>query len=430
MSVRADGGVVVFWHGSDTANRNRGFTRSNNGSGWTGTVVAAWGASGDNVGGHVAMPPAAVDDRIHIAFNNATVGELNVSSTDVVSGGSSIDSTDDTANFTIGPGVIDSADKCYIPYIDVDNEISVGSWASSASPTPASDASVSDFTVKGNGRTVPPFVVACLAVDSTTGVHLLYSRDSSANIYHDDDVDGGGATDVEISGAVTAERISAKVNSDDSAIWYFWKNAGTANVVFDAEALSAFVPSLDAFRYYEDGTEAGATAIDAQDTDISRNVDSDSNLQVRLRVQEQGVGSIGGVSTDDYQLQYDKNVSGFVNVTNTSSNVKAFSSGFLSEGFPTTNRLGAGSGSFVAGEIDKQNGIIADHELTADNFTEHLWSVTLVSADLANGDTLDFRITLNGTEINSDIVPRITATKTITNTPYYYQQLNRMQGVH
>jgi hypothetical protein len=167
-----------------------------------------------------------------------------------------------------------------------------------------------------------------------------------------------------------------------------------------------------AFRLYEDGTESGSSPIDSQDTDITRNVDSDSNLHLRFRIDE--TKGISGDSTDDWQLQYSKNAASYTDVTSGSSNAKGFNSA-LTDGGATTNRatngITDGTGSFVAGEIS-EDGLIDDHQLTASNFTEHLYTLTLVSADLANNDTLDFRILRNGSTITYSQTPTITASKT------------------
>jgi MSHA biogenesis protein MshQ len=171
---------------------------------------------------------------------------------------------------------------------------------------------------------------------------------------------------------------------------------------------SAF--SQAAFRFYDDGTEAGSTAIAAQDTNISRDVAAgNSNLQLRLRAQE--INALPGAAVDDFQLQYSKNAGAYTNVTGGSANVRGFNSASLSDGGATTNRLGAGSGSFVAGVI-AEDGLADNHQITASNYTEYLFSLTLVSADLANADTLDFRLLRNGVTIAAySVVPRITITK-------------------
>ena len=165
-----------------------------------------------------------------------------------------------------------------------------------------------------------------------------------------------------------------------------------------------------AFRFYEDGTEAGSTATAAQDTNIARDITGgSSNLQLRLRFQE--INALSGAATDDYQLQYSKNAAAYANVTAASTNVKGFDSTNLTDGAATTNRLTAGSGSFLAGVIS-EDGLADNHQITLSNYTEYLYSLTLVFADLADSDTLDFRLLRNGATIAAySVTPRITVTK-------------------
>lgn len=176
-----------------------------------------------------------------------------------------------------------------------------------------------------------------------------------------------------------------------------------------------FEPDFDAWRFYEDGTESGSSPAAAQDTSLTaRNPSTDPKVHLRARVQEVGAGSLNGATTDDYGLEYSKNSGAYVAVTAASSNVQIdTASGLTADGATTnraTNGITDGSGSFVAGEQEETNGVIEDHQLTADNFTEHVWALTLVDTDLADGDTLDFRITLNAGApgMTNTVVPRIT----------------------
>lgn len=183
-------------------------------------------------------------------------------------------------------------------------------------------------------------------------------------------------------------------------------------ILLEAEFLEVSTPMLTqaAFRFYEDGTESGSTAIDAQDTNITRNVDSDSNLLLRVRIQE--TGAVAGAATDDYQLQYSKN--GGVYTAIGSGAVLGFNSSNFAEGDATTNRLGAGSGSFVAGEIS-EDGEVNDMTLTASNYTEHLYALTIVAAEVTNNDTLDFRVRYNTAVLNAyTVTPRVTIQKVLT----------------
>jgi len=187
------------------------------------------------------------------------------------------------------------------------------------------------------------------------------------------------------------------------------------------------------FRFYEDGTESGSSPSANEDTNVTgRSVDSDSQIQLRYMVEETNSGS--GASTDDWALEYDKNSSGtWVPVTGSSAAVRADSGSSLSDGSLTTNRgtngLTDGSGSFVAGEQEAANGVIEDREITTNNFSESVWGLLLVSSDLANGDTLDFRMTYNGGTpgMTNNVTPRITVQKIVSVKNYYSGGLSAAQ---
>jgi hypothetical protein len=163
-----------------------------------------------------------------------------------------------------------------------------------------------------------------------------------------------------------------------------------------------------AFGFYEDGTESGSTTIAAQNTNITRDVTpGNSNLQLRLRIQETNAAS--GAATDDYRLQYSKNGAAFTNVTAATANVRGFNSS-LTEGAATTERLTGGTGAFLAGAVS-EDGEAADHRITYSKYTEYLYTLTLMSADLANGNTLDFRVLRNGAVMTYSVTPRINVAK-------------------
>jgi hypothetical protein len=91
--------------------------------------------------------------------------------------------------------------------------------------------------------------------------------------------------------------------------------------------------------------------------------------------------------------------------------VVGFNSANLTDGGATTNLLGSGSGSFVAGKVS-EDGLVDDHLLTASNYTEHLYSLTVESDAVGDGDTLDFRVLRNGAPIDTyTVTPRITIVK-------------------
>lgn len=182
---------------------------------------------------------------------------------------------------------------------------------------------------------------------------------------------------------------------------------------------SVFTPEFAGWRFYADGSETGASALAAEDTNITVDVDGgDQQVQLRAMVQEIGAGSGDGAATDDYQLQLDKNAAtSWSNITASTSDIQADTGSSLTDGSATTNRatdgVTDGGGTFVAGVQEAADAQIADWQLTADNFTEHLWALLIVADDVANNDTFDFRITLNGGTpgMTNTVVPRITIQK-------------------
>ena len=69
---------------------------------------------------------------------------------------------------------------------------------------------------------------------------------------------------------------------------------------------AAFTPVVNAFRFYQDGSESGSTPLGAQDAAINLDLSpGDQIVHLRARVDETGGAS--GATTDDYGLQVDVN---------------------------------------------------------------------------------------------------------------------------
>jgi hypothetical protein len=176
--------------------------------------------------------------------------------------------------------------------------------------------------------------------------------------------------------------------------------------------------NLVSFRFYLDGTESGSNPIAAEGGDLSgadaiATVNQTWTGHLRILVQE--TAGVSGATTDDWKLIYSRNSAiSFTSVTDISTCVKAWA-GSLTDGAATTNRstngLTDGTGSFVAGACDEVNGVIENVQVTANNFTELLWSIQLVSEDLKNGDTIDFGVNYNAGKILTTDIPRITISK-------------------
>ena len=175
-----------------------------------------------------------------------------------------------------------------------------------------------------------------------------------------------------------------------------------------------FTPHFTAYRFYnDDGGEAASTAIAAEDTDINPNVDADFQYQFRALIEE--TGNSDGTTMDDYQVEVDKNSTGFVDLTTTDvGGVRAVDAGLTNDAV-TTNRASEpisdpGAGSFVDGE-QSNDGQVDNRQLTSGNFTEHVYGVEFVAANVANGDTFDFRFASPSAIVNI-VTARATVVKT------------------
>ncbi len=156
-----------------------------------------------------------------------------------------------------------------------------------------------------------------------------------------------------------------------------------------------------------------------EDTNVvDRDVDSDSQIHLRLMVDELGAGAIPGNSTDDYELQFNINATGWTVPTGATTGVQLDTSSSLTDAGATTNRgtdgLTDGAGTFQAGEQCDANAEVTDYLHAADDFTEYVWALLLISADLNDTDSIDFRLRYNGGNPGMDNTqtPNITVSKT------------------
>jgi len=224
--------------------------------------------------------------------------------------------------------------------------------------------------------------------------------------------------------------ISADWTADDFVTFRLRFNGGNManNVIPRITDLPPFyAPDADKFRFYEDDSDGGtseatSTPIAAEDTDLtSRDVNSDSDLHLRWNVQE--TGGLTGPFTNEQYLWASVKSGTYFQITTSTSEVKADSGSELVNGADTTNRttdgISDGTGSFFGGE-QSELGIITGRFLQANDFNESVFSITLISADLSDADTIDFKLTENNApppdiseEIQS-IIPRITVSKSAT----------------
>jgi hypothetical protein len=113
----------------------------------------------------------------------------------------------------------------------------------------------------------------------------------------------------------------------------------------------------------------------------------DTTFRVRFELQETG----GATGSFVPQLQYQRNGGGYVNVTGSSTVVRATASGVVADAAATTNLLINGTGTFAAGAFDETDGLTGTHAVAASGHTEVEFAVQIRSADVALGDTINLR---------------------------------------
>lgn len=164
------------------------------------------------------------------------------------------------------------------------------------------------------------------------------------------------------------------------------------------------------FRFgYDDGTESTHTWIANEDTNAA--VFTGTKFLLRFTVQEAG----GTASVDtDFQFQYNKNAAGWNDITTSSSVVKSVTPGAWANGANCTKRL-SGTGTFetsAAGCTTDGSSGGASCDIAASGNTETECALQLISADIADGDTIQFRLTSPDYAITYTVTPSLTVEKT------------------
>jgi hypothetical protein len=183
-------------------------------------------------------------------------------------------------------------------------------------------------------------------------------------------------------------------------------------------AFDEIVPPLfqRAFRFYSDGTEAGAVALQTENTNHTVDISSGNvSLLLRFRIL---LNLFAGSThtTDDWQLYMSKNGGGYALVA---TDVIAFDSSNLTDGGATTQRIPE-TGGFWPGQVSEDL-VVDDYALLggAPSFglgmTEFLFTLRVVAASAVSGDTYDFRVYRNSSALGTyDNTARITITGTFS----------------
>lgn len=142
----------------------------------------------------------------------------------------------------------------------------------------------------------------------------------------------------------------------------------------------------DSYAFYEDGTESGSAIIGSVNNQQTLTVDT--NYQCRLLIQETG-GASGSLMTPEWE--YNHAGGGWINVTTTSSVIRAVDSANLTNGEDTTQRIG--SGTFVTPNAwVSEVGGMPTLDFGANEECEGLLSFQIIGTDVTNGDEILLRM--------------------------------------
>ena len=169
------------------------------------------------------------------------------------------------------------------------------------------------------------------------------------------------------------------------------------------------------FRIRTDGTAADPgtpTWLAAEDTSGNLDVSAGNvNFRIRFVVAE----TAGNAANSDYSIYYSKNSGTYAAVSGVSSNVQFADASSSADATTLTTanyQLTAGTGTAANGEYSED--AVVSTNISGNNYVEQEYGLVLIAADLADTDTLDFRVYYNGAAADVyDVTPRITVDKTV-----------------
>lgn len=213
-----------------------------------------------------------------------------------------------------------------------------------------------------------------------------------------------GGTEVEAS--YTLSSGEADAITDYSNLYFrFWGQGtgGGPSRALQIEAAQFEVPDVAAppttvqlaFRgRNDDESESLASWKAAQNTNWSQ--PTNAQFRVRFEIEE----TAGGNADILARLEYNKNSAGWNPVNGSSAVVQSTASLKLINEDNTTNQLTASARSFVAGKVDESDGLTTQISIN-NQHTEFEFCISIIEGDVTNGDTIQLRVTNNGTALTT-----------------------------
>lgn len=157
-----------------------------------------------------------------------------------------------------------------------------------------------------------------------------------------------------------------------------------------------------------DGSETTATWIDIANNDWSQDVDA--TFRVRFLIENTGAGAF---ANGRLQLWYNLASAGWNPITASSSVVQATSDGLTDEG-TTTQQIGSGTHDGTMGQQEGDAVMNTNFGLAVGSEHEFECTLTIVSADVTNGQTIQLQVQDTTTELNAyNQTPTITVVEAV-----------------
>ena len=160
----------------------------------------------------------------------------------------------------------------------------------------------------------------------------------------------------------------------------------------------------EVFRFGSDGTETGYSFIANQSIDIivgddgSEDIGFGTIIILRIRFAETA-GATSTVQNIDLELQRSLNGGTFAQVNGSSTVAQSIASA-MTDGEDATERLTGGATTFKTNNdcVDEADGICGGGvlDVAGSEFTEAVYAIQIISGDVSNTDTVDFRLTRDG----------------------------------
>ncbi len=223
LAVRSDGDIVVVFVGhDDTGGDDEVFCVSK---------TTTWGSVqsvSNDAENPVAIGPDS-SDRITFVYGDVGASDVDtrsINSSDALGTEVSLDDAADTALLIVGPGIIDSGNEIYVPFIDGSNKVSVKQFTSAADPTGdiTNHDDISDTTVWRHS--------------SATSPETLQATDTNATEFFGKDGVGSG----DPSEAAQSFKFAATTKFDTIEIFPRKFNSPTDNVVVEIQSDSSGSP--------------------------------------------------------------------------------------------------------------------------------------------------------------------------------------------